>query len=130
VERARELIATTGEAVLEPRAVPTGSGQAASVSDLASRRVVRPQAEDGQPSGSQITCLLRIAELAGSAADPAAVAADALDLFALIVPCVAASVSAWNPLEDRHVTIASASSPRRADPGRVKIATHRKAGGQ
>ena len=129
MEHAKELIAT-GERVLEPLAAPTSRDQAASVSNLASRRLLRPPLGGGQLTHSWTTCLLRIAELAGSAADPATIAAEVLDLFASIVPCVAASVSAWNPLEDRHVTIASASSPRRADPGRVKIATHRKAGGQ
>ena len=98
---------TTGEAGLDRMAATRRNGQAPSVSNLASRRVLRPQPEGEQLTRPQIACLLRITELAGSAADPAAVAAEALDLFASIVPCVAASVSAWNLLEHRHMTIAS-----------------------
>lgn len=59
----------------------------------------------------EISALLRIGQVAGSAADRGAAAEEILDVFGSIVPYAAASLSTWNPITDRHQTIANAGYP-------------------
>lgn len=60
---------------------------------------------------AELSALLRIGQVAGSAVDPREAAAEILDLFGSIVPYAAASLSTWNPFTDRHETIANSGYP-------------------
>ncbi|MBB5159683.1 helix-turn-helix transcriptional regulator [Saccharopolyspora phatthalungensis] len=55
--------------------------------------------------------MLDIGQIAAATTDLRAGAAEILDRFRSIVPYAAASISAWNPITDRHETIANASYP-------------------
>lgn len=60
---------------------------------------------------SDVYCLLDIAKVTGSALDTHTAAAEVLELLRRAIPFAAASISAWNPITDRHETIANASYP-------------------
>ena len=84
-----------------PAALPA-SGRTAPASSAGRGRHLRRR---------QLRALFAIDAVAGSRSDPATGALEILELFRDVVPYAAASFSAWNPLTDRHETVASCGYP-------------------
>jgi len=77
---------------------------------LAARHELRPRPNRWEPAIPFGVCLHLLTQLLGSVADPTTVAAEALSAFSSVVPIYAASITAWNPIEERHHTIATSYS--------------------